>query len=416
MNKKILIGSGVFVLIVILIGGYLFFFQKNASLTTQNPNSSPFGNPGNNSVVTPSQNTTQQGAVGDTSNTIVAKENGLRQISAAPVSDANFLAPLATTSSPTVRFIERATGNLYDANLDSGSINRVTNTTIPKIATVTWAIPGKSFLAQYIDQNTITDAVIEIGTSTATSTQTNGAENFLAVKQFELPPNIISSTFSPKGDALFYLIGGSSGIEGYLASKRGETPRLLWQFPTTEWTAQWVGTTTISLTTKPSNGISGLTYLLDTKTKTTKIALSDIHGLLTNTSPFGDKILYTEIDGKVWNTYIQDLKYKVRVPFPFGVLPEKCVWSKNELILYCARPRAVSANAPDDWYQGKISFDDTLWRFDFTSGEGSQVSSLSPSSDQAIDVVNPHLSSREDFIVFTNKKDLSLWGVPTSSQ
>ncbi len=137
-----------------------------------------------------------------------------------------------------------------------------------------------------------------------------------------------------------------------------------------------------------------------------------IAGLTTVVSPSGNQILYTEIKGNAWKMYIYNQKEKFTVPLPFATLPEKCLWSKNELMLYCGRPRAQSPNAPDDWYQGLTSFDDELWKFDFKTSIPTRLSDLTPAPGQTLDLINPHASEDEQYLVFTNKKDFSFWAIP----
>ena len=123
--------------------------------------------------------------------------------------------------------------------------------------------------------------------------------------------------------------------------------------------------------------------------------------------------MYTEITNETWESFVYDTKYKIHASLPFVVLPQKCIWSNDEVTVYCARSKALSQHAPDDWYQGLVSFTDSLWKINLETLEQTQISDLKPDEQTDIDLINPHLSQNEDYFVFTNKKDLSLWAIPT---
>lgn len=81
-------------------------------------------------------------------------------------------------------------------------------------------------------------------------------------------------------------------------------------------------------------------------------------------------------------------------------------------IIYCAVPQDIAfGDYPDAWYQGLISFTDDFWRINTKTGETRLLARLNELSDESIDVTNPVLSTNEDYLIFNNKKDLSLWGL-----
>ena len=103
-----------------------------------------------------------------------------------------------------------------------------------------------------------------------------------------------------------------------------------------------------------------------------------------------------------------------------ATLPEKCVWSKNSLTIYCAVPVSteLALSFPDDWYQGLTHFQDALWKVDVISGNATPISSL---DYKLIDVVDPMLDPSENFIFFKNNNDGTPWSydlrpVPTQTQ
>jgi hypothetical protein len=66
------------------------------------------------------------------------------------------------------------------------------------------------------------------------------------------------------------------------------------------------------------------------------------------------------------------------------------------------------ANYPDDWYKGVISFNDEIWIYDVNNFAKEKVN-ISQRDKVALDIINPQLSEDDNFLLFQNKKDLSLW-------
>ena len=61
---------------------------------------------------------------------------------------------------------------------------------------------------------------------------------------------------------------------------------------------------------------------------------------------------------------------------------------------------------PDDWYQGLISFKDSIWQKNFSTGETNILI-----NETNADVINPFLTKDENYLIFTNKTDNTLWSL-----
>ncbi len=408
MNKKILIIAGI-VTILIILGGLFIVLSKNTESGSGGFwGGLPFGSSENSSIPPPqtSPGTVDQVVLTELDPKI-RDENGLKKISDVPVSGSTFLQS-STSTEHNVRFIERATGHIYDANLETGNITRVSNTTIPKIEFALWREGGNSFLAQTIDSGILKTKIYEIVEPTGTTT----SETFARIDEFSLQDNIFSPTISSQNQ-IFYLARGISGIEGFVANSRGENPRKVWEFPTSEWLSQTATQNMIALTSKASNSLDGLLYFVNTTNGATSLIISNIPGLTTKVSPSGEIILYSGSEGSSSENYFYNRVEKTGYKAPFDTLPEKCVWTENETELYCFQPKTLFSNLPDSWYQGVVSFNDRLWQTNVSTGETRLVSELQTLSGQYVDAINPAISSDGKYILFTNKKDLTLWAVPT---
>jgi hypothetical protein len=95
-----------------------------------------------------------------------------------------------------------------------------------------------------------------------------------------------------------------------------------------------------------------------------------------------------------------------------NTFPEKCVWSTKERgVVFCAIPESMPIGLyPDTWYQGRILFSDNLWKINTVTMEYRVLSLIRESSGEFVDVENIKLSKNEDYLIFRNKIDLSLWG------
>jgi hypothetical protein len=96
---------------------------------------------------------------------------------------------------------------------------------------------------------------------------------------------------------------------------------------------------------------------------------------------------------------------------PVSVFPEKCAAdSTRDTILWCGAPFALAPAAyPDAWYEGSVSFDDTIWQIDIETGNATVVSVPSTDAGEAIDVTDMRVSDTGNTLIFINKKDGTLW-------
>jgi hypothetical protein len=405
MNRKtllILVGA-----IVVIILGIGIYFWLNSYTSNQPPVSgSPFGSGGGNSPTTNNQQpTSNQNASQSTSNTVVSS-SGLRKIADGPISGATIFARASTTI---VRYVDKATGNIYEYDTGTNATTRISNTTMPKIEEVSWGNNGNALVMRFLK-----DSAIEsyFGTLSASTTATAGSLAQLVGNY--LPENINSLSFSPLRDKIFYTLPSTVGIEAFVADKNGGNPKSVWQFATTEWMSQWVTENSLTLTTKASNGISGSAFSLNLKTGSFFPSLSNVPGLTTLTSPDGNLILYSQSQGSITSLNLYDGKNNQTEDMPFITLPEKCLWG-NTTTLFCAVPNSgMDSYLPDTWYQGFVSFGDTIWKgtMSGTKTPSNTANNISNMDGNSIDAIKLALSPDGKTLIFENKKDYSLWLLP----
>lgn len=408
MSKKTIF---ILILILVLAGAGYFFFttapegQGGESGKLNLERFFPFGKaPGGTS----GDNQTPTGSGGDTT------EGGeqsmpdlpvpqLRKVSEGAVAGAT----LVGTSSPMIiRYIESGTGHIYDTSTHSLAQKKISNTTIPKIYEALWGKDGKVVIMRYLKDDLET---IETFRAALKGVASGGEPQELEGVFF--PVNINTISISPSQTRILGITKSSSTGVGTVFDLDGKKVSSF-TFPLKEWLSQWYGVTSALLTTKPSAAVPGYAYILNTQTGSLSKVLGGVNGLTALVRADGEKILYGESVGKNIALSLFDPKTGVKEKLPITTLPEKCVWGAvDEKILYCGVPVTVpSGDYPDIWYQGLVSFSDKLWKIDTESGETILLIDFIK-SEEDIDLIKPFLSPTEDFLIFTNKKDSTLWSM-----
>lgn len=406
MSKKNTVILIVIVAILVLaIGIYLLFFTSPLNQTPANTQNtgSPFGNYNGSSSTTP---VSSGGTTNNSSSTpafVNSNISPLIKISKVPIAGAEVFERklTATTSTNIVRYTERATGHTTEYDSAAYALTTASNTTIPSIYEALWS--GNTVLARFLDQNKYSIKTFSgnLPSTTTPTTQLTGVF---------LDDDVYSLAISPKGNRVFTLLRGDSAI-GSISNLDGNKGTTIFNFPFNEWTAEWPNENTITLTTKPSYNTNGYMYFLTTAGSMTK-ALGNIAGLTTRTSPNLGYAIYSGSNTGGIATGIYDFKKNTTLAFTGNpTLPEKCVWSKlNKTTAYCAVPTTIPiGNYPDDWYKGKISFADNIYKVDIALPAVQLLYKLP--TDQTIDATNLFLDAKENNLYFTNKNDYFLWGL-----
>ena len=306
-----------------------------------------------------------------------------------------------------MRYVDRGTGYIYDIDLSSGAKVQTSETTIPTVYQAIWSITGQSVVLRYLTSNgmTIKSYSAALGTPNfSTGTTTN------ALMGSFLPDDIDSVAYSPAGTKIFYTNMINGREEGVVANTDGTKGLQIFDSPTSEWSVSWPAAASVTVTTKPSYIAPGYMYLINSTTGNRQKILGGINGLTDLTNPGATEIAYTDSTN---NLSIYTVKSGSTLPVGLATLAEKCVWSqKDSSALYCAVPSSIPAgNYPDDWYQGLVSFTDSIYKINALTGTSTLVSNVSAQYGKDIDTINLVLNKNEDHLIFMNKKDYSLWSL-----
>jgi hypothetical protein len=256
--------------------------------------------------------------------------------------------------------------------------------------------------------------------STTTTTSTVPATNITPynLKGKNLPENMIAYAVAPKGDKIFMLVKENGQSAGYIANFDGTSVSKIFINPLTQLNVEWPEETTIAITTKGSANHAGYLYFVNTKTGIWKKILGPIYGLSAKVSKDAKYIITSETGS---NQTITTNIYAVGTTTPtdatLRTLADKCTWGNYyREIVYCATPsQQVTATYPDDWYRGVVTSSDKIWQLNVKTGDIRLVSSLLDKADRLINAYNLGLDTRDDFLYFMNKDDLSLWSIDLNS-
>lgn len=336
----------------------------------------------------------------------------LRQIANFPVAGATIVEN--EDGKTLIRFIARENGHIFDVPVDSTTQKRISNTTILRIQDAKWLSGGDAFIARFLDEDSsqIESFYAEINQNQITST-TTASEGSLSGSF--LQSDIKELTLSDD-DKIFYLTASGNGSIGIISDADGDKKVQVLDSPLSGWNIQWRNGNQgnkISLTTKASSGALGYLYFLDSKTKNIEKILSAIAGLTTLINKDATRVLFTHNDSNRLLLSSLDVKSGEIIDLPIWTLSEKCVWSElNEDIIYCGVPNTLAqASDLDLWYQGLASFSDSVWMIDIETQTADVLSNPEDASGENIDIIKPILSEDENYLIFTNKKDSTLWSL-----
>ena len=393
---------------VLLFAGLLWLFiareNKPAIVDNKEDQSSdlfPFGKRSNSA-----QNDPVLGDKGDTSSTTIdlggsipEEAPRLRQIAKTPIAGA---AAFNQGSTTIIRFVDRATGHIYSTENSSTATDKISAITIPKVYEALWSNDGTRLLLRYLrdDNQTIRTFYAKIASSTKPEQ---------ALEGIFLPDGL--RDVAVYGGKMFYIDAVSSGSQGNIANIDGSGKTTIFSSPFEDWSYVWTSPSSITLYSRPSFQAQGAAYMLNVQNGAYTKALSGQRGLVALGNTDSTSVIYSSIQGNSIVTSVIDTKTGASQNLGIATIADKCVWSsKEKKKAYCAVPTSIpSGEYPDDWYKGKISFNDSLWSVNVVTGETKNIFSPELEAGISIDMINLKLDPEEQVLVFTNKKDLSLW-------
>lgn len=408
MSRKSFIAT-ILIILAILGGLGWYFFLRNVpttgpdgSVDQNDPNLFPFpsGQNGGNGGTTPGSTTTTP--IVDVEGS-VSRLPALRKIWGEPTAGATFVASSSRTMS--VRFVDRSTGHIYETPIESTSEKKISNVTIPQIYEALWSGNGREVVMRYLKDGTSIQSFYGVLATTTEATATSSP----AIEGYFLPSGIRDIAVAA-GKILYFDPTGASGVL-VEANVGGTGKRVTLTSDTSQWLVSRTGAKSAFLSTRPSGTVAGFGYILNVASGAFNNAISDIIGLTGSINPSGTYVFMSGAQGNGIASASYDVANKRTLALSVATLSDKCAWSNTgSVMIYCAIPTGPAAGTyPDDWYQGNVSFNDTLWMIDMATGETSFVFDPQFEVLEDMDMFRMSMSPDDSYLQFTNKKDMSLW-------
>lgn len=425
-NRRLLIAILLVVLFAIGIIAWFFFYATPSSAPSLNTTKDPLSLKtypkgfqflfNNNDEVPPSESTTEvtfqkpevlteiwhKPATGQT----FTEVGFVREIDATSTQGTTTISvkKLAHATTTLLLFVDRTTGYVYSYDRSIGKIYQISNTTMPGIHDAYIFNHGKNIILRYADndKHTIVGVLATIP-SVSDNEQAKPLENITY-----LPSQVTSVAVNKKGDKVSYLVTGDAGGSVYTLSATSKNAELVTTTPFKEWTLTYGGDTLFA-TSKPSAYVEGQTVRLPSFDFT----VGGKTGLMSNPGESGVFL------ASMWsNTGLKTFLslYGKQAVLPITTLASKCAWgTKNFLV--CAVPKILPRKVeglPDDWFQGRFSFNDSLVEINVQTAEAHNLYTFDLTKYSAFDITNLSVSSENTNIAFIKKQDSSLWLLDTT--
>lgn len=314
-----------------------------------------------------------------------------------------------------VRYVDRATGHISEVVLPNQSDRnmervRITNNTIPKIYEAHFRPDGMAVLVRSLKENS--DVIENTSLILTPPQQATSSDSFHTISSTPLRGNMDSVAVSDT--RLVYSLKDSSSVSSSLFN--GNDVRTIISHPFTDW-AILPAENRIFLSTKTQSNMAGYMYSTPLSGGNLSKILGPFNGLVSIPNPAGNRVAYSYYDGGVTKLAVLNLQNNLSTrtsPEKIAeTIADKCVWGTvRQQVLICGVPsNYLGDKEPERWYSGRSSYSDLIWLFNTANETGEIIAEPIQLVGVNIDLVNPRISPSEDYLIFINKIDLSLWAL-----
>lgn len=400
-RKRLYIGISflLIILIVGLIGWAIFIGRQQQELQKGTQDLGFLGSPGTRGS---SSGGLFGGAFGDSISNTSTNDAGEQELVTEPVLRQLYNLPISgyiKKRADAVRFVDRATGHVFEKDLPDGTTTRVDQTTVPHVYDAVFTDDGDGVIRRYIDVEDNTVSVYSIVGNTSASS-------------VPLPTGVLDVVANPLSEQFAILQETSTGSSIYITDGREATEEPLFVSTLSDWDILW-REKSLLLTQKPSNAVPGSSYSVDVTSGIRELALQQYPGLIANLSPTGDKILYsTARRNSRPELFVRTIATQEDTPLNVASFADKCAWDPTGALVYCGLPDTFpSAQYPDAWYRGEVRFSDSLWEIDVVSTTVRNILSPATQSGISLDIENITIDAQGEVLFFKNAADQTLWSV-----
>lgn len=434
MRRSFYIIFAIVLVVAVIIIAWLFFFS-NASkggVVSQNPNPFPespegsifrlpriFGDEekdgGGSFEITPGEERVLV-KIWDkpVAGYIFVERQILEQVASTTISGSTTLPAIeqVRATSSVLFFTDRVTGYIHQYDHKTGRVSQVSNTLVPGVYDATFLSNGRFVVYRTHDEGrgVVVSSLFRIPLTTSSSNPI-GLEKLL-----DLPDNIVSLATNRSGRQLSFVIKTQTGGSLYVMTE--DTNNTLDPFPPTrttitrlplyEWDLSYGGDV-LYMTPKASAYTPGYTI----EAFSGRRLVSGKTGLVSVAS-FDEKLVFSSMFAQAGLTsFFTNRTTGNTSVTPVKTIASKCVFESFSFFVFCGAPKLIplkKQGLPDDWYQGTVSFSDSLHRV-YPDGGSYEVINLKEEAGEDIDLLRPVVDSRGSSLVFTNKRNGHLWFV-----
>jgi len=329
----------------------------------------------------------------------------LWHLNATPVAGFGFV-PYGTSS--LVRFVERSTGHVFDADPETGNVIRRTNTLMPKIYDV--YVQGETIIERFIKDDAAVTFVGLFGTTTE--------DGLVALEGVNLGADVSDIALSAASELVF-LSSDTAGTHLVRSQLDGTGAKEMLSLAAGDFRLVLLPDGRMILIERAASGISGNAYEVSTNGALTPLA-REIPGLTLLPRAGSSALLIGSDSGSGLSLSVRPSITGTTLTLPIETIAEKCAWapgtseknasstSAHTLAAYCAVPQSpTGTNFLNNWYRGTVHTTDAWYVIDGSAGEAEPFFAMN--NVVAIDAGRPMIDENGNYMVFLNASDQSLW-------
>ena len=321
----------------------------------------------------------------------------LWRVSTTPVAGAGFVSTPGSTT--ILRFVERSTGHIFDADPRTSAVTRRTNKLIPKVYD---ALVGSG--DSIIERSLNAEGALSTFTGTLGTTTEDG---FVPLLGADLGSDVRDIALLKSSDIVF-LMPGSVGTQLVRTGIDGSKSKPLLSLFVSNFKIAVTLDERITLIEKTASGIPGNAYEVGNGGVLAPL-VRNIPGLTILPRTGSSALLIGTDTGESLFLSLRTSKEATLTSLPIKTIADKCVWVPGiSLTAYCAVPLTPpGANFLTNWYRGTVHTNDSWFKVE--GGAGTAESFFTTDTDTMIDVERPLIDETGNYIAFMNARDKSLW-------
>ena len=320
----------------------------------------------------------------------------------AAISDEAVISPVLTGDGSQIKYYSRATGQVYEIDLDGGNKSTLASTELPGINNIFWSEDGTKVISKFIKPDGMQFFYYDYTTQKGTPLKKNVDEiawqtsgNKIFYKYYDEQTKKRSLNISdPDGSGWSKLADidyrnvsiaqiPQSGLVSFWNSPDALTETIFTSVPLIAGEKKTI-----------FQGKFGADYLWSPDGSLALVSHTDVRG--------GSKMQLATMN-------YNGGEYK-NLDAPTFV--SKCAWSKDNKTIYYALPGGIppSAILPNEYNEGKITTTDTFWKINIETGEKARLIETDKIGNK-YDTTQIFLNADESKLFFTNKIDGKLYRI-----